>query len=109
MFVCGFIIGLAVGALGVGIAWHFFAEPEWNREASMWNFYWGFREPWLSSGFTATPAPEIGERIRVELPGQPGAWVDATVRHVVRGTANCLIGLRLHEKQRLPFSQPHEG
>ncbi|NLO73991.1 MAG: hypothetical protein GX100_07785, partial [candidate division WS1 bacterium] len=33
--------------------WHAFGTPEWNREASMWRYYWGFREPWLSSAFLA--------------------------------------------------------
>lgn len=42
----------------VNLSWHFFGSPEWNREASMWNFYWGFREPWLSSSIGAGPAPE---------------------------------------------------
>lgn len=58
---------------------------------------------------TMQPAPEVGERIRVEPPAQPGAWVEATVRRVVRGTANYLVGLRLHEKQKLPFSLPAGG
>lgn len=48
---------------------------------------------------TTRAKPAVGERLLVELPGHQGRWVDASVRHVVPGRANNLVGLRLHQRQ----------
>ena len=54
---------------------------------------------------TVQATPALGEGIRVELPGQPGSFVEATVRHAIRGTANSLVGLRLHEPQDVSYAR----
>ena len=48
---------------------------------------------------TLAEAPKVGERLRVKLPGPEEAWVEAVVRHVIRGGANFLVGLQLSGSQ----------
>ncbi len=47
---------------------------------------------------TLPEAPQVGELVRVKLPSPKGSWAEAVVRHVVRGTANSLVGIRLRGK-----------
>ena len=46
---------------------------------------------------TLNEAPELGERVMVEFPPPAGGWGEAIVRHVIRGTTNYLVGIRLQE------------
>jgi len=43
-------------------------------------------------------APETGETVRLHFPDAVGGWGDAIVRHVSRGSANSLVGMRLKER-----------
>lgn len=47
---------------------------------------------------TLNEAPQAGERVRVKLPPPGDFWGEATVRHVVRGSHNYLVGMKLQEK-----------
>lgn len=47
---------------------------------------------------TLSEGPQLGERVRVKLPPPGDFWGEAVVRHVVQGTANCLVGMRLEVK-----------
>lgn len=47
---------------------------------------------------TLNEAPAVGEWVRVQLPAPGDFWGQAVVRHVVRGSANYLVGIRLQEK-----------
>ncbi len=53
---------------------------------------------------TVKARPAIGERMLLELPAQAGHWVDASVRHIIPGRANNLVGLRLHQRQDVRYA-----
>lgn len=46
--------------------------------------------------------PEVGEVVRIRTPADE-KWAEAVVRHLVRGTANCLVGLRLRQQPQAWF------
>ncbi len=47
---------------------------------------------------TMSETPQSGERVRVKLPPPGDFWGEAVVCHVIPGTVNCLVGMRLDTK-----------